>query len=186
MTGQRLRTRAAALMAVFLCAATSIPRAPAAEWAEGTVLGVPVDNPKKPIALFLRYDAASPIPRPAIPPNQWVEVDLSNGPQWDVKDNGDPARQPDLPPDTLAVFLSGLMVITHPGGVKICDLWAKFRAAGSGDQSGYTMQAVATEGGVRSGAATWVPVYDRRFEIYWSYTPGCPSLINLSLQGYVR
>ena len=43
-----------------------------------------------------------------------------------------------------------------------------------------------TQDGPRSNAATWVPVTDRAFEYFWTMTPGCPSLINLSLQAYLR
>lgn len=157
-------------------------------WIEGSVFGAPSDNSKRPIAIFARHDGAGTIPLISIPPNQWVTINLANGSQWNV--NGDPVTfQPNLPEDTKAIFLSGLVVITHPGGSVTCDLWANFRAPGSTlPHDSYQMQTIeAISGsGVRSNAAAWVPVVNRQFQIYWHHTPGCPSLINLSLQAYVR
>lgn len=157
-------------------------------WLEGSVVGVPDDNAKRPVAVFARWDGVGTIPNISIPPNQWVTIDMANGSQWTV--NGDAVTfQPNLPSDTKAVFLSGLLVITHPGGSVTCDLWANFRKPGSSlPHDSYQMQTIeAIAGsGVRSNAAVWVPVADRKFEFYWHHTPGCPSLINLSLQAYVR
>lgn len=157
-------------------------------WNEATFFGAPSDNAKRPIGVLVRYDAAGTIPAISIPPDTWVIIDLANGPSWYV--NGDKTTfQPNLPEDTKAIFLSGLLIITHPGGTVTCDLWANFRAPGSSLQSGsYQMQTIeAVAGsGVRSNAAVWVPVVNRRFEFFWHYTAGCPSMVNLSLQAYVR
>ncbi len=157
-------------------------------WNEATIFGAPSDNAKRPIGVLVRYDGVGTLPAISIPPDTWVTIDLSNGPQWYY--NGDQTTfQPNLPEDTKAVFLSGLLIITHPGGVITCDLWANFRAPGStlpyNSYQVQTLEAIAGSG-VRSNAAVWVPVVNRQFQIYWHYTPGCPSMINLSLQAYVR
>jgi hypothetical protein len=161
-----------------------------AQWVEGQRIGVSNDNAKRPLAVFVRWDGAGTVPNRAIPARQWVTIDLTNGPQWIV--NGDPETyQPNLPHDAKAIFLSGILVITHPsdGRAVICDLTANFRAPGSNlPHDSYQMQTIeASSGnGMRSNAAVWVPVKDRQFEMYWSFTEGCPSLINLSLQAYLR
>lgn len=177
------RRRNAILLLVAL--STSVQ---AQTWRESSVIGISGDNAKRPIALFVRHDGIGTIPAQSIPSGQWVTVDLTNDTRWCVN-NDCFTYQPNLPIDTKAVFLSGLLVITHPGGSVTCDLWANFRAPDSTLPEGsYQMQTIeATAGaGVRSNAAVWVPVKERKFDVYWSYTSGCSSLINLSLQAYVR
>jgi hypothetical protein len=148
-----------------------------AQWVEGSRLGVSADNSKGPLAIYIGgdYDAwndAHAIPRP-MAPNMWHRITLDQ-----------------IPADAKAVFLSGLLVITPPTPLRvICDLRATFRAPGSTlHEDNYQMQTIeATElGGVRSNAAAWVPVKDRTFEFFYRMTPGCASLINLSLQAYLR
>jgi hypothetical protein len=159
-----------------------------AEWLEGSTVGIPADNGKRPNGVFVRHDGVGTRPAINIPADTWVTIDLTNGSAWDV--NGDTVTfQPNLPADTKAVFLSGLAIITHPGGAITCDLWANFRAPGDDlAYNGYQIQTLESiaGSGVRSNAAVWVPVVDRKFEFYWHFTPGCPSLINLSIQAYVR
>lgn len=159
-----------------------------AGWIEGSTVGVPDDNAKRPLAVFVSTETSWTAPIISIPANTWVTIDLANGSIWNL--NGDTTSyQPNLPSDTKAVFLSGLLVISHPGGSVTCDLWANFRRPGSSlPHDSYQVQTIeATSGaGIRSNAAVWVPVSDRKFQFYWYHTPGCPSLINLSLQAYVR
>lgn len=161
-----------------------IGNASAGSWNEGSVIGIPTDNAKYPAQIIVG-DTGTQWPLISIPPNQWVTIDLSNGPQW----GSGPTWQPNIPQDVVGVFLSGLLIISHPNTGFTCNLWANFRAPGSSLQgNAYQVQAVeATAGaGVRSNAAVWVPVVNRKFEIYWYHTPGCPSMLNLSVQAYVR
>ena len=145
-------------------------------WVEGTTIGVSPDNSKAPLAIYIggSFEAwrdSHAIPGP-MAPGRWFTVTLST-----------------IPADSKAVFLSGLMLITHPLTPVICNLTATFRAPGSNWHEGnYQLQVAATKtlDGPRSTVATWVPVKDRAFEFYWTMTPGCPSLINLSLQAYLR
>jgi hypothetical protein len=148
-----------------------------AQWVEGTRIGVNADNSKGPLAIYIGgyYEAwrdEHAIPRP-MAPNVWHRITLDS-----------------IPTDTKAVFLSGLLIITPPTPLRvICDLRATFRAPGSTlHEDNYQLQTIeATElGGVRSNTATWVPVKDRTFEFFYRMTPGCASLINLSLQAYLR
>lgn len=161
-------------------------------WNEGVVFGAPSDDAKRPIGLFVRYDGIATVPNISIPAGQWVTIDLADGPAWCVR--GDcTTYQPRLPEDVKAIFLSGLLIITYPSAspVGVCDLWANFRAPGSDLAGGsYQIQTIEASGGggQRSNAAVWVPVVDRKFEVFWQYTraPLCPSLINLSIQAYIR
>lgn len=157
--------------------------ATAQQWIETTRLGVNPDNSKGPIAVyvggnFAGWSDAQAIPMP-MAPGQWHRVTLPSS----------------VPADVRAVFLSGLLIITHPSdanGVRlpiICNVTGTVRAPGSSLHEGnYQLQAIttATADGVRSNAATWVPVVDRTFEFFYTMTPGCPTLINLSLQAYTR
>ena len=170
------------LIALFLSILPIITSA--GNWVEGSAIGVRDNNTKRPIGIFARYDGAGTIPYISIPADTWVTIDLGNTAIWPADD-----MQPNLPTDTKAIFLSGILIITHPGGSITCDVYANFRAPGD-DLPGtsYQMQTIeAVAGsGIRSNAAVWVPVTDRKFEFYWHYTPGCPSLVNLSIQAYVR
>lgn len=164
-------------------------------WLEGSAIGVPAGNAKRPIGIFVRYDASFTIPNVPLPPDTWHTIDLNNGPQWVV--NNDPDTfQPNLPNDVKAVFLSGLLIISHPGyPTGTVDLWANFRAPGDTlDAGSYQIQTIQAGPaadqpvpGVRSNCAVWVPVKDKKFEFYWHYSPpGAPAMMNLSLQAYVH
>jgi hypothetical protein len=175
-------------MRAALFAALLLPLA-AMVWKEGGIIGIPSDNGKRPIGVFVSTEATSFIPAISIPTDQWVTIDLANGSAWYY--GGDQTTfQPNVPADAKAVFLSGILFISHPGGnVGTCNLWANFRVPGDMLPSGsYQMQTIEANSGAgsRTNAAVWVPVVDRKFEFYWSHTPGCPSGINLSLQAYVR
>ena len=173
---------------ILALVAWSVAANAGADWEEASAIGVSADNAKRPIALFVRWDGVGTIPAISISKDTWVTIDLENGSQWCV--SGDCITyQPNIPLDTKAIFLSGLLVITHPGGSVTCDLWANFRAPGSPlPATSYQMQTIeATPGaGQRSNAAVWVSVTNKQFQFYWHYTPLCPSLINLSLQAYIR
>lgn len=153
-------------------------------WNEGNTVGIPVGDAKN-VGQIIVGSSGTQWPLMSIPSGQWVQIDYANGPHWGSGDTW----QPNLPTDTKGIFLSGLLIISHPGGAVTCNLTVNFRAPGSslGGMS-YQMQTIeATAGaGVRSNAAVWVPMVDRKIEIYWTYTAGCPSMLNLSLQAYVR
>lgn len=181
------------LLALFL-GMLLLPCSHAAGWVEGSTIGVPLMGGRTP-NIFV-CEGCSPQPSflyqrprsPSLSPGQWHTIDLADGGHW--RSNWDEEEHsPGLPFDTMAVFLSGLLIITHPGSGVTCDLWAVFRAPGSGLVSAqYGFQAIAGVGtkGIRSGAGRWVPVQDRKVEFYWYHTPGCPSLVNLTINAYVR
>lgn len=156
----------------------------ATQWSEGDTVGIPVGDAKN-VGQIIVGSSGTQWPIMSIPANQWVQIDFANGTQWGSGDTW----QPNLPTDTKGIFLSGLLIISHPGGSVTCNLTVNFRAPGSSlNGASYQMQTIeATSGaGIRSNAAVWVPMVDRKIEIYWTYTSGCPSMLNLSTQAYVR
>lgn len=115
------------------------------------------------------------------PRAQWNEIDVSSI----------------VPEGTIAVFLQGLLIITHGQTNEVCDLMISFRLPGDdkGNPAGNYMGQVTEaqrEGGQRSTFASWVPVSpQRRFEFWWTTaTPlqpmGCTYGVNLKLQAYTR
>jgi hypothetical protein len=175
-------------MRAALFAALLLPLA-AMVWKEGGIIGIPSDNGKRPIGVFVSTESQTAIPNIPIPSGQWVTIDLANGSNWHY--GGDQTTfQPNVPADAKAVFLSGILFISHPGGeMGTCNLWANFRApADSLPADSYQIQTIEANSGSgsRTNAAVWVPISDRKFSFYWYHTPGCPSGINLSLQAYVR
>lgn len=145
-------------------------------WTECTTIGVPTDNSKQPNAIFVNsYSGSGPSS------GSWHEIDISDK----------------IPEDTKAVFLSGVLIITHGTTSEIANLTIGFRAPGSSfDPNGqnYIGQCIEanTTGGQRSTFATWVPVIDGKFEFRWDRptTANYPIYsaygVNLSLQAYVK
>lgn len=157
------------------------------QWAECDVTGIPLGNAKN-VGQIIVGTSGVQWPLMAIPPSQWVTIDYSNGPQWGAI--GGP-WQPNLPLDVKGIFLSGILIISHPGnGVGTCNIIANFRAPGSSLAAGnYQMQTLEAGNleGVRSNAAVWVPMVDRKIEFYWQATPtNAPAMLNLSMQAYIR
>ena len=163
-------------------------------WQEGSIVGVQTGNAKRPLIL-VRFDGIGNIPNMSIPPDQWVTIDLANGPQWHY--GVDTTKfQPNLPESIISVDLSGILIISHTGlPMGTADLYVNFRAPGDTlDHDSYQMQTLTIGPcntacpvpGVRSNAAVKVPVIDRKFEMYWYGTPGAPVMFNLSIQSYLR
>ena len=84
---------------------------------------------------------------------QWVTVDMT---QWGV------------PANALAVFLTGLLIITHGTTAETADIEIGFRA--SGDTTAlpgqYALQCIeaAIGGGQRSPCSLWVPLANGKFD----------------------
>lgn len=107
-----------------------------------------------------------------------------------------------VPPDALAAFLSGMLVITGGTTAEIADIQVGFRRPGDTTpctkylgQTVFQTNVIGEQvvyGGQRSNMATWVPLVDGKFEFcYQISTPGAwPSnssyAINLSLQAWAR
>lgn len=152
-------------------------------WVEGALLGVRDNNSKRPVAIFMNTvaPASSWVPR-YMQPNYWHTLDLTNDP-WLV------------PLDAKAIFLSGIMIISHGTDQGTADTWATFRAPGDDlPHDSYQIQAIEADvsAGQRSTCALWVPVKEGKVEFYWhhnqtsSYPQGSAVGMNLSLQAYIR
>lgn len=102
-----------------------------------------------------------------------------------------------LPADVKAVFLVGLLIITHGETVETADLTIAFRAYSAEDiptDQGYIGQSTETTpaGGVRSPMATWAPVRDGKFQFKYGKStegdwPAHSSYgVNLTIQAWAR
>ena len=127
------------------------------------------------------------------PYGTWNTLDLVNG--------HDPVSgQPfNIPSDVKAVFISGLLIITHGATPEVAGIAITFRAPGNplpgGDNKLMQTIEAAIGGGQRSNAAVWVPVVNGKVEWYWWVENGLPAFnwptnsaygANLSIQGYMR
>lgn len=146
-----------------------------AGWVEGTVIGVPDDNPKTPNAFYFNdYTGAGPSP------GVWTTVDVSAN----------------VPSGTKAIFLGGILIVTHGTTVETCDLRISFRKPGTtyptGNYLGQTIEAISGSG-QRSTMFAVVPVDENgQFQYMWEKTTSgtwpthCSNGGNFSIQGYVR
>lgn len=136
--------------------------------------------------VFVNTYTGASIP-PGCAPSTWCTVDVSSEIALDAK----------------AVFLSGILIITHGAASEIADIQIGFRAYG--DNEGCPVPQVPTcvwyvgqtieahqLGGQRSNMSTWVPVKDGKFQFWHSLsTPGTwPNNssygVNLSIQAWTR
>lgn len=160
---------------VFLCLLLVGVLPAWAGWREGGIVGVRDDNAKAPIALFLNTVAAV-----GEAPGAWHTLDVV------------PLG---IPLEARAVFLAGLLIITHGKEDGICNLTLAFRRPGDElDPGNYIAQTIAIGpgSGQRSPMATWAPLKDGKVEWYWTrntqgeWPDACSYAINLSAQAYVR
>lgn len=144
-------------------------------WVQGNTFGVRDDNTTAVNAIFVNsHTGYGGVDR------EWHEVN--------VVPLGVPA-------DAKAVFLAGILIITHGTTEETADLTIALRAKGDalnpGNYIGQTTEP-HVGGGQRSNMAAWVPLRDGKFEYYWTRStqgqwPANSSYgINLSLQAYVR
>ncbi len=143
------------------------------EWVTGQVY-VRDDHPKAPIAIFINsYTSYGPMN------GSWQQLNVS---------------ALGIPSEAKAVFLSGLLIITHGTMAESCDLTISFRAPGNDlDAGNYMGQTVETAigGGQRSTMATWTPIKDGKIEFQWNrstfgqWPTSCSYGINLSAQSFL-
>ena len=149
---------------------------PPAGFVEGTRLGVIAHHPKQFQAIFLNTHTGDGLDQ--YPDNIWTTVDVSAF----------------VPPDTRAVYLSGLLIITHGSAEEICDLTLAYRTPGASDDPTYVAQTIeaTAAAGVRTPHSIWVPAPGGKFQIKWQRSTGgdwpdhCSYGINLNLVGYLR
>lgn len=161
----------------FIALIAALLSAPAfADWTEGATIGVRTDNARTPTAIFANtYTGIG-----AAGEGVWLRVA--------VADLG-------IPPDAKAVFLSGILIITHGVTPQTCDLTISVRAHGDSMHEGFYIGQVieaSVGNGQRSTMSTWAPVRDGYFEYFWKrntagqWPSECAYAINLAAQAYVR
>ena len=154
-------------------------------WAEGSKIGVLTDNPESYPAIFVNSAKAETTP----PAGEWIPLNVA---------------QFGIPADAKAVFIGGMLIITHGRKTQLCNLTVTFAKPGTATApNNYIFQAIEgqTEGGQRSTSGAWVPVVDGvtvwqwgRGDVKTQYPKGpihpypeeCSYGINLSVQAYIR
>ena len=138
--------------------ATAIPNNPLLlDWIVGDEIGVIADTTAKKgefhnMVVFLNSATGDGVDK--YPMNQWATVDLSGY----------------VPENTKAVFLSGMLIITHGSVAETCDLHTYFRSGNSVTDTQYVGQTVEAHigGGQRSNHSVWVPLDDGKFQFKWN------------------
>lgn len=142
---------------------------------ECSICGVRNDNSKTPNCIFVNtYTGTGPAP------GVWHEIDVT---------------LLGVPEDAKAVFLSGILIITHGTTVETGNLTVSLRRYGDtlnpGNYIGQSIEC-AVGSGQRSNMSSWVPLNGGRFEFQWNrgtqgqWPEHCSYGINLALQQYVR
>lgn len=168
---KRARFRLSVAMSLFLAGCQ-----PPAGFVEGTTLGVVAHSPKQiPVVFFNTHTGEG---MAAFPENEWATVDVSRV----------------IPAVVKAVYLSGLLIVTHGTAEELCDLTLAYRNDGDTEDYSYIAQAVETtvDAGQRTPHSIWIPVREGRFQIKWrrstdgKWPEHCAYGMNLSLVAYLR
>ena len=157
--------------------AQAAPDVPGHGWTEGLVLGVRTEDTGLTVLFLNTYSQPD-----GLAPGVWHETDIT------------PLG---VPRDTIAILISGLLVLTHGWSIETCNLTVAFRAPGSVTLAGnYIFQTIeaAVFGGQRSNAAAMIPVKNGKIELQWNQSSKaglvwpevCAYGVNLRVQAYVR
>lgn len=147
------------------------------DYREGSTIGTVEHGPRQ-NNLAIYFNTNDALTLQTMSESQWHIVDVSAM----------------VPPDTQAVFVNGLLVLTHGAAPGNCDMQLFFRRLGETYEPNYIGQITA--GGVqetpRQTIFTIVPVEAGKFEFKWiRNTPGtwpeqCSYGVHLGVVGYVR
>ncbi len=152
------------------------------KWASAQEILTPTGPP--PTAIFINtyngYGVTIPWNGYIYGKNAWTTVDLT----------------PHIPADAKAVFLQGILIITHGANVETADLTINLRPPSSpeagANYEGQTIEAMVG-GGQRSSFAAWVSVENGKFQFWWNATtspgnwPDWSSYgVNLTVQAFTR
>lgn len=120
-------------------------------WQSGNRIYIPINGPSLgPVPLLFFNSVSNTGPAH----NTWTIVNLSST----------------CPPNTKAIHVTGLLIITHGSSAEIADLNVYFRAPGATDPTGnYKAQCIEATigGGQRSTMACWIPVVNDQIEWKW-------------------
>lgn len=143
---------------------------------EGTTVGIVMHSPTTlPVVFFNSYTGEG---LAAFPENEWTTVDVTRV----------------VPDGAKAIYLSGLLIVTHGTLEETCDLTLAYRDQGETVDYPYIAQTVETvvSGGARTPHSIWIAVHDGKFQIKWrrsttgNWPENCAYGINLNLVGYLR
>lgn len=143
---------------------------------EGSTIGIVAHSPTQfPVVFFNSYTGEG---LAKFPENEWTTVDVGGI----------------IPLSIKAIYLSGLLIITHGTSEQTCDLTLAYRNQGDSVDYPYTAQTIETavSGGQRTPHSIWIPIQDGKFQIKWrrstagNWPENCAYGINLKLAGYLR
>jgi len=120
------------------------------DWVSGNKILVNVNAPASQLsAVFFNSYTGAGAAR-----NTWTQVDVSSM----------------VDPNTVAIHVSGILIITHGSNAETADLQMFFRQ-NSGQNPNYNEQCIETSigGGQRSTMACWIPLtQNKTFEYKWN------------------
>ena len=125
------------------------------DWIPLTTITVPKHAPSQQQVIFVNsYEEIGPLA------GEWHTIDVSNL----------------VPEEAKAIFLEGILIITHGFSTETANLQIFFRADGVTDYYIYPGQVIeaSSENGQRSPMSLWIPLSkDKKFQFKWTRTnPG--------------
>jgi hypothetical protein len=142
---------------------------------EGNTIGVVTGGPTMHIVVFMNTGSDY-----LTPEGVWNTVDVSAL----------------VPPDTKAVMLSGMLILTHGSNPDVCNLFLAYRAWGETFNYSYSGQVDegSINGGQRLNYTDWCEIRQGKFEYKWWRTPAHPGVwpaecaygLNIRLVAYLR
>lgn len=174
----------ACILALLLAPAPAL-----AQWAEGSIIGVPSRSPQNAWIGWISSDNGI-----GPPDNQWVKMNVLNTSAHPYQ--GITNGQFGIPAGVLAVHLAILEIQSHGFASEICGMTFAFRKPGETWEYGYTIQANTADvqnGGVRENGYNWVPVdANGDFEMKWTrntqgtWSAHCSYAADIFVDAYVR
>lgn len=153
------------------------------DWLEGNIIGVTKCSPTQSnpvIFINTHTNTMSSFGKSMHSlPDQWTTVSVASH----------------VPNNTIAIFITGLLIITHGTTQETADLQVFFRANDATTDYNYNWQTVEASvgNGQRSTMAVWIPLNtDREFDFKWhrstigQYPDNSAYGVNLSLNAYLR
>jgi len=123
------------------------------DWVEGAIVGVPAKSPFSVYGFYVNTYNGQGVQQ--YPAGQWHVVDLSA----------------EVPPDTKAIHLCGLLLITHGTNTDTAQITVHYRTLGETYDYPYMGQCVEGSEGNRENHSCWVRLVDGKFEIKWTRIP---------------
>lgn len=146
----------------------------AVPWFECTIIGIPQGEPGSALCWFLNTYTGDGLAQ--FPQGVWSVIDLSGL---------------GLPPDTKAVELFDLLIITMGTTQELANFTVEYRPHGDTENRGYQEQVecnIAGSGCRTDGGGLWVPVSsDLKIEVLWNRTtpPQWPTHASYGITSHV-